>query len=154
MRKLRKIGLALLALLAVVTLFTQPRKSDKAGAELLSGTEIPSQVLATLKRSCADCHSEATRYPWYSYVAPTSWLVAEDVANGRRHLNLSAWSDYPMVRRQRSLSEIANQVRDRGMPPSIYTLIHPDAVLSDADRDAIFRWTQAERARLIESTLR
>jgi len=125
-----------------------------AGAELLSGAQIPPDVLATIRRSCADCHSESTRYPWYSYVAPTSWLVTDDVASGREHLNLSKWSEYPMVRRQRSLSEIANQVKDRGMPPSIYTLLHRDAVLSDADVDAIFRWTQAERARLIDSTHR
>jgi hypothetical protein len=154
LRKLRTIGLALVAILAVITALTQPRKSNLAGAELLSGAQIPPEVLATLKRSCADCHSEATRYPWYSYIAPTSWLVTDDVASGRRHLNFSAWSDYPMVRRQRALSEIANQVRDRGMPPSIYTLIHRDAVLSDTDIDTIFRWTQGERARLIESTLR
>jgi hypothetical protein len=59
-----------------------------------------------------------------------------------------------MVRRQRALSEIANQVRDRGMPPWIYITMHRDAVLSDADIDAIFRWTQVERSRLIDSTQR
>jgi hypothetical protein len=106
-------------------------------------------VLAVFQRACQDCHSEKTRFPWYSYIAPVSMLVRHDVVRGREWLNLSRWSEYPMVRKQRLLSEIANQVEDRDMPLRQYTLIHPGARLSDAEVEAIFRWTQEERARLI-----
>ena len=68
-------------------------------------------------------------------------------------MNFSKWSEYPLIRRERYLSEIANQVKDGGMPLSIYTLIHRDARLADSEIEAIFEWTQVERSRLIsEST--
>ena len=65
------------------------------------------------------------------------------------HLNFSRWSEYPVARQERSLSEIANQVKDREMPLPQYTWIHRDAKLSEADVNAVFQWTQTERARLI-----
>lgn len=150
MKKWFGIGvLAFAVLMALASLLNPPVRSPRAGDPLLAGATIEPGVLAIIERSCADCHSERTVYPWYSYVAPVAWLVASDVANGRRHLNLSAWTEYPLVRRERSLSEIANQVRDGDMPMPIYTLMHRGARLSEADINAIFRWTQAERARLI-----
>lgn len=136
-------------LVLIATIFTQPDKSGNAALPLFEGARIEPQVLSIFERSCGDCHSERTVYPFYSYVAPSSWLVTSDVRGGRRHFNMSHWNEYPLVRRERLLSEIANQVKDRDMPLSYYTWIHRHAVLSDADIDAIFRWTQAERARLI-----
>jgi hypothetical protein len=105
-----------------------------------------------IERSCRDCHSETTHYPWYAYIAPVAFLINSDVSSGRRRLNFSKWSEYTVIRRERYLSEIANQVKDGGMPLSIYTLIHRNAKLSDADVEAIFDWTQAERARLINES--
>ena len=153
MNKRLTVSLALLAIIVVASLLSGPVKSPGAGSSILLGAQVPPDVLATLQRSCQDCHSEATRYPWYSYVAPVSWLIQNDVSSGREHLNLSQWNRYSMLRRQRCLSEIANQVRDGEMPPSIYTLMHPHARLSATDVNTIFHWTQAERSRLIaEST--
>ena len=143
-----------MTLLAVASLLTLPVKSDKAGAPLLAGAQIDPSVLAILKKSCQDCHSEATSYPWYSYVAPVSFLIQSDVTRGRTHLNLSRWNEYPQVRKERSLSEIANQVKDHEMPLLQYTLLHPGARLSESDVNAIFQWTQAERSRLIAESQR
>ena len=123
------------------------------GSPLLEGAQVDSRVLAILRRSCADCHSEATTYPWYSYVAPFSILIRSDVTRGREHLNLSRWAAYPLVRKERSLSEIANQVKDRDMPLAQYTLIHRNARLSGDEVDAVFRWTQTERARIIAASV-
>lgn len=84
---------------------------------------------------------------------PVSWLIASDVSRGRKHLNFSRWSEYSIIRRERALSEIANQVKDGDMPLFSYLLLHHDASLSEADAEAIFQWTQAERTRLIEENL-
>ena len=84
---------------------------------------------------------------------PVSWLVASDVRSGRMHLNFSRWSEYSIIRRERALSEIANQVKDGEMPLFSYLLINRDARLSEADTEAIFQWTQAERTRLIEENI-
>ena len=151
-KRLRTGSFALLAVVLIASAATRPHISERAAAPLLSGAQVDDRVLAIIARSCGDCHSDATRYPWYSYVAPVSWLVTRDVIQGRERLNLSKWSDYPTLRRQRLLSEIANQVRDEEMPLPLYTLLHPGAKLSKPDADAIFDWTQMERARLISAS--
>jgi len=84
---------------------------------------------ALVKATCFDCHSNETRWPWYSSMAPTSWLVQHDVDAARRHLNFSEWN-----REQRHARDAAEQVRTGEMPMAIYTLMHGDARLSEADR--------------------
>jgi hypothetical protein len=147
-----KIGTLCLVGLTVASFASRPKIIDDATGPLLSGAQTPPAVLAVIDRACRDCHSEATRYPWYSYVAPISFLIQKDVAGGRRHLNLSRWRELPLLRRTRALSEIANQVQNREMPLSIYTLMHSEARLSEADIESLFEWTQAERARLISGS--
>ena len=127
-----------------------PGNSD---APLLAGAQIPLDVRSIIERSCRDCHSEATQYPWYAYVAPVSYLIRSDVRRGRERLNFSRWSEYSLIRRERALSGIANQVQDGGMPLAIYTYLHRDAKLSKADVASLFQWTQTERARLIGAGL-
>ncbi len=83
-------------------------------------------------RACFDCHSNETRWPWYAYVAPVSWLLARDVNGGRRHLNLSTW-DQP----QRHAKDIAHEVNSGDMPPWFYLPMHPNAKLSDAEKQAL-----------------
>ena len=107
------------------------------------------ETRALAKQACFDCHSNETEWPAYSNVAPVSWLIRSDVSRGRRHLNLSKWSEYSLLRKERSLSEMANQVKDHEMPLRQYTLLHPKARLSESEVNAIFRWTQVERSRLI-----
>jgi len=150
--RLRIVILTLAGLVLITTILTQPDKSGDAALPLFEGAHIEPRILSIFERSCGDCHSERTVYPFYSYVAPTSWLVTSDVSGGRRHFNMSHWNEYSLVRRERLLSEIANQVKDRDMPLAYYTLIHRGARLSDADINAIFEWTQAERARLISGS--
>jgi len=147
--RLRIASLILLGGLAATSFVTSPTKSAPGGGPLLEGAKVDEKVLAILQRSCRDCHSDVTYYPWYSYVAPFSLLIRSDVSGGRLHLNLSRWNEISLQRKERSLSEIANQVRDRDMPLWQYTLIHRAARLSDAEVDIVFRWTQTERARLI-----
>ena len=144
----------LLGIIAAASLLTMPASRGNPAGQMLAGAKADQAILAILQRSCQDCHSEATRYPWYSYVAPVSWLISNDIARGRARLNLSRWNEYPHLRRMRSLSEIANQVKDREMPLRLYTLLHPDARLSEAEVNAIFQWTQAERSRLIAEQAR
>jgi hypothetical protein len=149
-RKLiRTLALVLLGMMLVASVISATRRSENANTSLLAGAQVSPQVRSTIDRSCRDCHSEATRYPWYSYIAPVSWFINQDVQSGREHLNFSRWSEYSVIRRERCLSEIANQVQDGGMPLAGYTFLHRDAKLSQADVEAVFKWTQEERARLI-----
>jgi len=81
------------------------------------------------QRGCFDCHSNETTWPWYSKVAPVSWLVQADVDEGREHLNFSEW-DKP----QRDAHEAAEEVEEGKMPLDIYTWTHGEAVFTDAER--------------------
>src|SRR5207302_8963563 len=137
-KKRLQIALLCLLVLALASFASRPAIVKGSPSALLEGAQVPPAVFATVDRACRDCHSEATRYPWYSYVAPVSFLIGHDVTDGRRHLNLSRWKELPLVRRQRSLSDIANQVTSREMPLSFYTMLHTDAKLSQADINRIF----------------
>lgn len=85
-------------------------------------------------RTCGDCHSNQTRWPWYSRVAPVSWLVTGDVAEGREHFNVSEWN-----RPQKDADEAAEEFQDRDMPLPIYRTTHPEARLEGAERDELLR---------------
>jgi mono/diheme cytochrome c family protein len=82
-------------------------------------------------RACKDCHSHETTWPWYSSLAPVSWLVQRDVEEGRSHFDVSDWNE-----REHHGDEAAKLVRQGEMPPWFYLLAHPEARLSDADREA------------------
>jgi len=84
------------------------------------------------KRACFDCHSNETVWPWYSNVAPVSWLVQNDVDGGREHLNFSEWN-----REQRHAKDIADEVSHGDMPPGVYLPMHPEAKLTDAEMRAL-----------------
>jgi hypothetical protein len=90
------------------------------------------RVLA--ERACFDCHSNQTRWPWYSHVAPMSWLVQNHVDEGRRVLNFSEWN-----RGNSEAGEAAETVREGEMPPRSYVLLHPEARLTDAEREQLAR---------------
>jgi heme-binding protein len=97
-------------------------------------------VAASLRRACYNCHSHETRWPWYSYVAPASWLVLYDVHEGRRHLNFSEWTAYTAEQRTKKRALISTIVEQRDMPPWYYLPMHREARLSDDDVSAIVAW--------------
>lgn len=95
-----------------------------------------------LKTSCYSCHSNETVYPWYSYVAPSSWLVAKDVREARKEVNFSTWQEYEMKDKLGILDDIAMEVKEGRMPMEIYTLMHPSGKLDDAQRARIVAWAE------------
>lgn len=111
---------------------------------------VTPEVAAILDRACRDCHSSETRWPWYSHVAPVSWLVARDVRVGRKDLSFSTWGDYPVPKRLDKLDEMCKMVREGEMPQFPYPLTHPEARLSDTDTETLCAWTSQERTTLME----
>lgn len=125
-----------------------PVKSAKSSQAILSGAQISPQVLSVFERSCQNCHSDNTEWPWYSYVGPASLMIESDVARARSLMNLSRWSGYSVEDQKAILTSLAAAVRSREMPPSKYTIIHPQSNLSDAERQLIYNWARSERQRL------
>jgi hypothetical protein len=123
-------------------------KAPTANTLLLAGAPVDPSVVRIIERSCQNCHSERTDWPWYSYVAPMSWLIENDVRQARSHMNLSHWDEYNLEKQQEILTELSAMVRSRQMPLPRYISLHPSAKLSDAEIDRIYQWTRAERRRL------
>ena len=107
--------------------------------------KLPAEITTIFKRSC---HSSQTTWPWYSYVAPVSWLVERDVRRGRDHMNFSDRQQYTFQQRQKLLADVASAVKTGEMPLRQYAFIHQDAKLTDADRDLVYQWARTERRRL------
>jgi hypothetical protein len=129
------IGAAILVLL-------QLKQVERTNPPVRAEVEAPPEIRTILRRSCYDCHSHETRWPWYSYVAPSSWFVADHVTHARRHMNLSEWP-HDAAKREHLLEEIHEQVSAGEMPLASYLLLHRDARLSAADEQALLRWAGA-----------
>ena len=111
---------------------------------------LPDSVAMLLKNACYDCHSNETVFPWYSYVAPVSWLVNRDIRLGREHLNFSDWESKSKMDKASILGEIADEVELANMPMPIYIIMHPEAKLSTDERQLIIDWTDDFGEQLFE----
>ena len=110
--------------------------------------QVPAPVSAIFDRSCNDCHSHKSRWPWYSNVAPVSWFVINHVNEARQNLNFSEWGRYTKSDADGLLKRICREVKSGGMPLSSYTPLHPGSTLSAEDVKTLCDWTDSERARL------
>ena len=135
---IKKFAVGLIAVLIVVQFVPVARVNPTEKGQ----PPAPSEVHTLLQRACYDCHSNETRWPWYSQVAPMSFLIARDVTEGRREINFSTWSQYNERRKTRKLKEIAKQVEKGKMPQWYYVSLHPDAKLSATDRELIIKWAK------------
>jgi mono/diheme cytochrome c family protein len=124
----RKVLLAAVTLLVVIQLVPYGRAHTNPPVLAEPAWDTP-DTRELVKRSCFDCHSNDTRWPGYASVAPSSWLVQNDVDGGRAHLNFSEWQ-----RPQRHAKDAADEVRNKDMPPWYYAAMHPESRLSDAER--------------------
>ena len=129
--------------------FVRPSRANPPVDEsktIFATGKVPQDVHAIIDRSCNDCHTHTTVWPWYSNIAPMSWLVVEDVEEGRKELNFSTWADSTPKRQEHKLEEICEVVEDREMPLKNYLLLHPSAKLSDVDRRRLCEWSSGWRA--------
>jgi len=111
---------------------------------MASIAHVPPGFQNVLERGCRDCHSHDTRWPWYSEVAPVSWLVIDDVNHGRRHFNYSDWAQQDQDHIPEVLKKICELTRKQEMPLPIYLWLHPDSRLSDQDIATLCDWTDRE----------
>ncbi len=113
-----------------------------------AGISSDPSVDAILARSCQNCHSDRTEWPWYSRIPPVGAAIRKDVSEGRALMDFSRWAKYGAQQKSDALTEIAALVRNRQMPPGRYTLLHPSARLSDDDIRRLVEWTREERHRI------
>ncbi len=147
---LKKITYGLIALVVVMQ-FIRPSRNEAAGPfekNITKQFPMNTEVEAALQKSCYDCHSNQTKYPWYSMVQPLGWWLQHHVDEGKEHLNFHEFLSYTPKKQDHKLEEIEEAVRDGWMPLDSYSWIHKDAVLNEKEKSAIIAWVKESRQKI------
>lgn len=143
MSRNQKILLVILVVIIAIQ-FIQPAR-NKSGQVLPTDISkiynVPENVQAILKKSCYDCHSNNTNYPWYSYIQPGGWWLASHIRRGKADLNFSEFGDYSERKQRSKLFSISKSIEDGTMPFPSYIFIHRNSKLSKDDQAIIINWT-------------
>jgi hypothetical protein len=137
---LKKILIAL----AIIVIGIQFIPVERTNPPVTKEIDVPVNVLSILKTSCYDCHSNETTWPWYSYIAPVSFIVAGDVNDGRKHLNFSEWDRYDEKKQSKKLEHIAEAVEEGEMPLPKYIFMHKEAELDESKIKIIKDWVNSD----------
>ncbi|CAN5542102.1 heme-binding domain-containing protein [soil metagenome] len=151
MKKALKIIAIVIVLGFIVIQFIRPDFTNppvNQAETMQASMQVPDNVQAILKRSCTDCHSNETVYPWYSKIQPSAWFLANHIKEGRQEMNFSVWNTYQPRRKKKKLETICEQIKAKEMPLPSYLWIHRDAALTDEDIKTVCDWTENEGARL------
>ncbi|MBV6497032.1 MAG: cytochrome C [Acidobacteria bacterium ACB1] len=154
MKNALKIFVLVLAAAIIVLQFFRIDQTNpvvNAAETIDAAVEVPPDIQIILGRSCNDCHSNTTIYPWYTNVQPTGWYVKNHIDDGRRHLNFSTFNTYPLSKKQKKLSEMCEEVRTSEMPLPAYLWIHRDAQMQPGEAEALCSWTDQAIAALEKS---
>ena len=131
-RVLKWVGLGAVAFFLLIQLVPYGRDHSNPPVTEEPQWDSP-QTRALAERACFDCHSNLTKWRWYSTIAPISWVTQSDVNGGREHLNFSEWNQPQEV----DVGEIAESIQEGSMPPWYYLPLHADAKLTQAEEDAL-----------------
>ena len=128
---------------AVVLQFFNPALTNPPaapGKDLMASNAPPAEIAALLRQACYDCHSGATKWPWYSHVAPVSWFVTSHVNDGREAMNFSDWPHDDAYKAGKRWARISRRVEEGVMPLTSYTWLHPAARLTGEERKQLSAW--------------
>jgi hypothetical protein len=137
-RRGKRILLILVTIFIVIQFVPVPKTNPPVTGEIVA----PQPVMAIFRRACYDCHSNGTVWPWYSHVAPVSWLIYNDVTNGRKAMNFSAWQQMSPMKQAKRRSDIGDEVSKGDMPLPYYVPLHPPSKLTAADKAIIRAWSE------------
>jgi hypothetical protein len=144
--RVKKVILAV-AIFLIAIQFVQPQRTNPPvipSRALAAHVAVPEDVQSTLMRACGDCHSNQTVWPWYSRFAPMSWMIVDDVNEGRRHMNFQDWEAQESPKQATDhLIDICKEAREKGMPPFTYRLTHENARLTPQELSALCTWSQS-----------
>lgn len=150
-KTLRYIILTLVVILVALQLVPNelPPVAARPATDLLGNGKVPEVIGSMLKTSCYDCHSMETKYPWYSELAPVSWLVSNDIRVGREELNFSDWTTLAKRKKVKSLENLRDEVLEGHMPMPIYLVLHREARLTDEQRKQIADWADGYQDKIM-----
>jgi hypothetical protein len=141
------VALAVLAFI-VIQFFQIDRSAPPvvASETLEAAVTVPPDISMILNRSCSDCHSNQTIYPWYTRIQPVGWFMKDHIDEGRRELNFSVFNTYAPRKKAKKLEEICEQITQSEMPLPSYLWIHGNAILQTTEVKALCDWAEAAKA--------
>lgn len=151
---IKKILIGIVGLIFVAFIILQFFRIDQSNppinpAETLeAAVTVPDNVEAVLARSCNDCHSNKTVYPWYANIQPSGWFLKSHIDDGKRHLNFSIFKTYPISKQAKKLDEVCEQVELGEMPLPSYLWIHRSSILTKEDGKLLCDWAKSEMTKL------
>lgn len=149
----RKIFLySLLGIVLLIQIYPskRPEVTVMNPNDLIKNTKTPEHIASMLRSTCYDCHSNETIYPWYANIAPIKWLLYDHINEGREELNFSNWNTLSKADMAEALDDISSAIEEQEMPLESYPITHPDAKLSETDREALIEWTEILSEKLFE----
>jgi len=146
--KIIKKLLWLLLIVFFIAQFFGPEKNEGDMASIdafLAETNPPEDVKLILEKTCYDCHSDVTQYPWYNSITPVNYWLANHVNHGKKHFNVSKWEGNSTKRKDHKIEELIETVEDKVMPLKSYTWTHGDANLSEEQIASVIDWAKKVR---------
>jgi len=142
---IRKILVFLLVVLIIIQFFRPARNVSSAVSsnDISQHFVVPDSVQNILKKSCYDCHSNNTVYPWYSNIQPVAWWLQNHINEGKREINFSEFASYPVKKQSRKMGKTSEEVKEGGMPLNSYLWIHTNSKLNDAEKTTLSNWAEA-----------
>jgi hypothetical protein len=147
--RVKRAVLALVLFLVAIQFFQPQRTNPPAipSRTLWAHEHVPQEVQGLLGRACGDCHSNRTVWPWYSRVAPISWVVADDVTQGRRHMNFEDWEGQQDAKQANDhLIDVCKELMAKGMPPFSYRIAHRELQLKTQEISVVCIWSRSFEA--------
>ena len=146
MKVFKKILIGLLVIFIVAQAFRPAKnKSNDTTKDISKNYVVPDSVKTILAKACNDCHSNNTRYPWYSEVQPAAWWLGDHIKGGKGKMNFNEFNSYRIAKQYKRMEDCMNEVKEGGMPLPSYTWIHKDAVLTDAEKHLLLTWFENVR---------
>ena len=150
-RRVRLLIIILIGGLILIQLFQPERNKGAINPEidLLTISTIPDSLASIFKKSCYDCHSNRTNYPWYSYIAPVSWMLQKHINKGKEALNLSSFGNLDKAKKIGALADLCDVIESGSMPLKSYLIIHRNARIMQEETEKICNWTEMEALRIM-----
>lgn len=144
---IKKILVVLLIALIVIQFF-HPKKNKAEGQQpnyIGNVFTVSDDVKSILAKACNDCHSNNTRYPWYTKVQPFDWFITNHVKEGKSEINFDEFSHKSLRYQYHKMEEITEQIKEGKMPIKSYTWLHKDAILTDVEKSKLLDWAAANQ---------
>ena len=144
---IKKVAIGFVVLLVAIQAI-RPSKNTDTRVITSQELKMDENTLSILDKACLDCHSNNSRYLWYSEIMPVGWLISHDIDEGKEHLNFSEWANYSDKKKDHKLDEVVEMMEKGEMPLAIYLPTHPEAKLAKQEVDQLISWANNYRKEL------